>query len=98
MMSHTRAKLPDTGWRSDDNYVRVFDAAGRSDPFKLRHDWSVASVAWMDGTAGLLSIGINGVITKWTPLMESVLTLAMSSPLTLTPESEPHPLDFGESS
>jgi hypothetical protein len=51
--------------------VRVFDVASRSQPFMLRHEWPVASVAWLDGAAGLMTIGINGVITKWTPLMVS---------------------------
>jgi hypothetical protein len=35
----------------------------------LRHEWSVTAVAWLDGAAGLMTIGANGIITKWTPLM-----------------------------
>jgi WD40 repeat protein len=52
----------------DDCTVRVYASDGRAEVATLKHEWPVACMAWMDGNAGLMTIGTNGIVSKWTSL------------------------------
>ncbi|KDQ59674.1 hypothetical protein JAAARDRAFT_175136 [Jaapia argillacea MUCL 33604] len=48
--------------------VRIWNNHNHTEVAKLSHSTFVVDVAWMDGDAGVVSLGENGIVSKWTRL------------------------------
>lgn len=50
----------------DDRTIRVWNNRTRLEIANLSHNSPVLAVAWMEGDAGVVSLGEDGVVSKWT--------------------------------
>ncbi|KAF9068344.1 hypothetical protein BDP27DRAFT_1327490 [Rhodocollybia butyracea] len=49
-----------------DKTIRIFDNYARIEMARLSHNARVANVLWLDDDSGVLSLGEDGMISKWT--------------------------------
>ncbi|KAI0093788.1 hypothetical protein BDY19DRAFT_918959 [Irpex rosettiformis] len=49
-----------------DKSVRILSTKTRSELAKLAHNMQVTAVAWMERDAGVITLGINGIVSTWT--------------------------------
>ncbi|TDL20149.1 hypothetical protein BD410DRAFT_899730 [Rickenella mellea] len=49
-----------------DHTIRIWNTQTRAEIAKLSHNASVVSLAWIKGDIGIASLGLNGVVNKWT--------------------------------
>jgi hypothetical protein len=46
--------------------VRIWNNRDRAEIAKLKHNCPVVTVLWMEGDSGIISLGEDGLISKWT--------------------------------
>ncbi len=49
-----------------DRTIRIWNNRNRAEIARLFHNAPVVAVAWMDGDAGVVSLGDDGIVSKWT--------------------------------
>jgi WD40 repeat protein len=49
-----------------DRSIRIWNNRDRAEIAKLMHNCPVVSVLWMEGDSGIISLGEDGLVSKWT--------------------------------
>ena len=49
-----------------DRSIRIWNNRERAEIAKLMHNCPLVSVLWMDGDSGIISLGEDGLVSKWT--------------------------------
>ncbi|KAG6865668.1 hypothetical protein C0991_000438 [Blastosporella zonata] len=50
----------------NDRTIRIWNSRNRTEIARLAHNSPLIAVAWIDGDAGVVSLGEDGVVSKWT--------------------------------
>lgn len=48
-----------------DRTIRIWNNQNRAEIARLSHNAPVLAVAWMDADAGVVSLGDDGIVSKW---------------------------------
>lgn len=49
-----------------DRTIRIWNNRNRAEIARLSHNAPVVAVAWMEGDTGVVSLGDDGIVSKWT--------------------------------
>lgn len=49
-----------------DKTIRIWNNRERTEIARLSHNSPVVTVSWMDGDTGVVSLGEDGIVSKWT--------------------------------
>lgn len=63
-----------------DRSIRIWNNRDRNEIAKLMHNCLVVSVLWMDGDSGIISLGEDGLVSKWTRNVSVVWCVFVESP------------------
>jgi len=66
-------------FQGDDQTIRIWNNRNHTEVARLAHNSPVVSVAWMQGDAGILSLGEDGIVSKWTRTVSNGCHVAYST-------------------
>lgn len=81
-----------------DRSIRIWNNYDRAEIAKLMHNCPVVSVLWMDDDSGIISLGKDGLVSKWTRDVRITWYIFIGFPLTLVEILGHQSLAVGQSS